>query len=195
MDEILEKLKTNSREKHIPIIKDDSREFLKQFVKNQKPATILEIGTAVGYSGALMLQNCDAKLTTIEINEQSFNKAKETFESLNISNRVFQILGDAGQIIKNMNQKFDFIFLDGPKGQYLTYYPILKSLLNINGYIIADNVLFHGLVNGPVFVKHKLRTLVVNLRKFLEFVKNDTKVDFNIQNIGDGIAVIKKISE
>ena len=191
--EYLEKIKNEARENHIPIIKDDGCDFLIAFLKQQKPKKILEIGTAVGYSGSMMLLNClDSSLTTIEINEQSFNIAKNTFKELGLTNRVNQILGDAKNVIKQLNEKFDLIFLDGPKGQYIFYYEDLKKLLNNGGCIIADNIYFHGLVNGPEFVKHKLRTIVVNLRKFIKIIQSDNEVKTKILDKGDGIAIIKK---
>ena len=191
--EYLEQLKQISIENHIPIIKDDGCDFLIEFCKTHQPKTILEIGTAVGYSGSFMLNNCNANLITIEKDEKVFNIAKKTFNSLNLQNRVVQILGDAKEVIKTLTNKFDLIFLDGPKGQYIFYYETLKNLLNKGGYIIADNVYFHGLVNGPEFVKHKLRTMVVNLRKFLDLIKNDKDVEAKVLDVGDGIAVIKKL--
>lgn len=188
----LEQLKKIANINHIPIIKDDGCDFLINFCKTHNPQDILEIGTAVGYSGSFMLKNSvNSRLTTIEINENSCNMAKDTFKQLQLSNRVNLILGDAKDVIKTLTNKYDLIFLDGPKGQYVRYYPTLKSLLKPNGYIIADNVFLHGLVNGPEFVKHKHRAMVVNLRKFLEIIKEDKQVESQILNIGDGIAVIK----
>ena len=189
----LEKIKSVAKENHIPIIKDDGCDFLIEFCKHVKPKKILEIGTAVGYSGSMMLLNCpNSNLTTIEINEQSFNIAKNTFSILNLTDRVNQILGDAKNVIKELNEKYDLIFLDGPKGQYVFYYEDLKKLLNKGGYILADNVYFHDLVKGPEFVKHKLRTIVVNLRKFILTIQNDNEVETQILDKGDGIAIIKK---
>ncbi len=191
--EYLEKIKSVAKENHIPIIKDDGCDFLIEFCKQQKPKKILEIGTAVGYSGSMMLLNCpDSNLTTIEINEQSFNMAKNTFKELGLTNKVNQILGDAKNVIKELNEKYDLIFLDGPKGQYSFYYENLKKVLNKGGYIVADNVYFHGLVKGPEFVKHKLRTIVINLRKFILTIQNDNEVETQILDKGDGIAIIKK---
>ena len=135
----------------------------------------------------------NSHLTTIEINEKSYNMAIKTFEALNLTDRVTQILGNAKDIIQNIKDKFDFIFLDGPKGQYLSYYENLLKLLKKGGYIIADNVYFHGLVKGEEFVKHKLRTIVVNLRKFLKVIENDKRVQTKVLDIGDGIAIIKKL--
>ena len=186
-------LKQQAKEKYIPIIKDDGCEFLVEFCKQNNFQNILEIGTAVGYSGAKMLLGVDnAHLTTIEINKEMFDKAKITFEKLDLTNRVTQILGDAKEIVKTLDAKFDFIFMDGPKGQYLAYYESLLNLLKSKGYILCDNVYFHGLVKGDEFVKHKLRTIVVNMRKFLDFIKTDKRVNVQILDKADGIAIIQK---
>ena len=190
--EYLEKLKQIANENHIPIIKDDGCDFLIDFCKKQNPKNILEIGTAVGYSGSFMLLNSnDSKLTTIEINEESFNQAKITFNKLDLSDRVTQILGDAKMVIKELNGEYDLIFLDGPKGQYLAYMEDLIRLTKNGGFIIADNIYFHGLVNGPEFVKHKLRAMVVNLRKFIKFVQSDERLQTSLYDIADGISVSK----
>ena len=191
--EYLENIKQIANENHIPIIKNDGCDFLVEFCKKNNFQNILEIGTAVGYSGSKMLVSMPcARLTTIEINEDMFKKAKQTFSDLKLSNRVTQILGDAKQVITQLDTKFDFIFLDGPKGQYLAYYEHLLNLLSRGGYIFCDNVYFHGLVLGEQFVKHKLRTIVVNMRKFLEFIQNDNRVNVQIFDLADGIAIIQK---
>ena len=191
--EYLDNLKQIAKQNHIPIIKDDGCDFLIEFCKQHNFKNILEIGTAVGYSGSLMLKNTtESYLTTIEINQQSFDMATQTFKQYNLTNRVTQILGDAKDEIKKLNQKYDFIFLDGPKGQYLNYYQTLKTLLTNGGYILADNIYLHGLVFGPEFVKHKHRSMVVNLRKFIKFVQEDPEVSCQILDVGDGIMIIQK---
>ncbi len=194
MEKYLNDLKQYAKINHIPIIKDDGCDFLIDFLKNKKPKNILEIGTAVGYSGVKML-NCvkDATLTTIEIDEHMAKIAKQTFEKTNLTNRVNLIQGDARQVIYSLKENsFDFIFLDGPKGQYINYYQQLKILLKSGGYIFVDNIYFHNLVNGPEFVKHKLRTIVVNLRKFIQLIQNDSQVNAQIYEMGDGLALIEK---
>ena len=192
--EYLQDLKQNAKQNHIPIIKDDGCDFLIDFCKKIEPQKILEIGTAIGYSGSQILQNTsNSTLDTIEINKECYEIAEQTFKKLNLDNRVNCILGDAKDVIKSLDGDYDLIFLDGPKGQYLAYYPWLKKLLKKGGYIFADNIYFHGLVQGEEFVKHKLRTIVVNLRKFIETIKNDSQVQEEFFDIADGIAIIKKI--
>ena len=90
-------------------------------------------------------------------------------------------------------KKYDFIFLDGPKGQYIRYFPILKELLNVNGYLVADNVYFHGMVKMEGKIPHKHRSIVNNLRKFIDAISTDKDFETKIFEIGDGISVSKKI--
>lgn len=194
--EELDTLEKFARENHIPVLLDDSAKFLAKFVKDKQFQNILEIGTAVGYSGSIMLlASPNAYLTTIEINEESFNKATTTFKSLNISDRVEQLLGDGFEHITKLNEqgkKYDLIFLDGPKGQYLKYYTVLLQMLTDGGCLLVDNVLFHGLVRSNEDVGHKKRAMVTKLRKFMQEIETRQDLTTTIHPIGDGIAEIYK---
>lgn len=194
--EILAEIEKFARQNHIPVLLDDSAKFLAEFVAKFKPNSILEIGTAVGYSGSIMLSACkEACLTTIEIDEESYTRATQTFSSLNLSDRVEQILGDGYEAIlklKALNKKYDLIFLDGPKGQYLKYYPILLEMLEDSGCLLVDNVLFHGLVRSKEDVGHKKRAMVTKLRKFLNEIETRADLKTTIHEIGDGIAEVYK---
>lgn len=194
--EELDTLEKFARENHIPVLLDDSAKFLAKFVKDKQFQNILEIGTAVGYSGSIMLlASPNAYLTTIEINEESFNKAITTFKTLNLSNRVQQLLGDGFEHITKLNEqgkKYDLIFLDGPKGQYLKYYTVLLQMLTDGGCLLVDNVLFHGLVRSTEDVGHKKRAMVTKLRKFMNEIETRQDLTTTIHPIGDGIAEIYK---
>ena len=190
----LKELERFARENHIPVLLGDSAEFLANFVNKKQYKNILEIGTAVGYSGSIMLLSSeDSNLVTIEKNEESFNRAIETFKTLKLSNRVEQILGDGFDEIQKLekaNKKFDLIFLDGPKGQYLFYYPILLRMLSNEGCLLVDNVLFKGLVRSSEDVGHKKRAMITKLRKFLNEIETREDLNTTIHEIGDGIAEI-----
>jgi len=167
---------------------------LVDFTKKLKPKKILEIGTAVGYSGSFMLLSSeDSFLTTIEKKEESFNLATQTFQELGLTKRVKQILGDGFEEICKLNEsgeKYDLIFLDGPKGQYLKYYPILLQMLEKKGCLLVDNVLFKGLVRETFDVGHKKRAMITKLRKFMYEIENREDLNTTIYEIGDGIAEI-----
>lgn len=174
----------------VPIIKDDTREFLCDFVKTHKPKKILEIGTAIGYSGAVLLScNEFSTLTTIEKDEERFNLAKQNFQELNLENRVTLYLGDASEVLESLTEKYDLVFIDGPKGQYFRYLPKIMKLVNNGSYIIADNLSIHGLVTPEGFVKHKHRAMVVNLRKFIADIQNHPNLETEILEIGDRISI------
>ena len=192
----LQEIEKFARANHIPVLLGDSAEFLANIVSKKQPHNILEIGTAIGYSGTIMLLASEmANLTTIEKNEESFNRAKETFKTFNVDSRTEQLLGDGFEIIQDLNsknKKYDFIFLDGPKGQYLFYYPILLNMLSKGGCLLVDNVLFKGLVRSAEDVGHKKRAMITKLRKFLNEVETRTDINTTIHEIGDGIAEIYK---
>ena len=189
-----EDLKKYAKSNFVPIILDDSREFLEKTCKELDAKEILEIGTAIGYSGIILLNSCPkAHLTTIEKNEVSYKKAQETFKLENVEERVTSILGDAGEVIKNLDKKYDLIFLDGPKGQYIYYLPTLLNLLAEGGTLIADNVYFKGMVMSSEYPKHKHRTIVMNLRKFLNEISTNKCLNTIVYDIGDGISVSKKL--
>lgn len=192
----LQEIEKFARANHIPVLLGDSAEFLANIVSKKQPHNILEIGTAIGYSGTIMLLASEmANLTTIEKNEESFNRAKETFKTFNVDSRTEQLLGDGFEIIQDLNsknKKYDFIFLDGPKGQYLFYYPILLNMLSKGGCLLVDNVLFKGLVRSTEDVGHKKRAMITKLRKFLNEVETRTDINTTIHEIGDGIAEIYK---
>ncbi|MBO7527755.1 MAG: O-methyltransferase [Clostridia bacterium] len=194
MDDNLKQLQDYAKANHVPILLSDSVNFLYDIVASKKPKTILEIGTAIGYSGSIMLSAYkQSSLITIEKDEQSFNIAKSTFKNLGLTGRTKQILGDGYEEIIKLNadnQKFDFIFLDGPKGQYLKYYKVLLNMLTDGGCLLVDNVLFHGLVRSDIDVGHKKRAMITKLRRFLNEIENRQDLITTIHEIGDGIAEI-----
>lgn len=191
MRENLEKLEKFAREHFIPVLLDDTRDLLIDTVSSLQPSSILEIGTAIGYSGTLMLLSTSATLTTIELSEESIAIAENTFKVNGVYDRVTQLHGDAKDVLPTIDGKFDFIFLDGPKGQYIRYLPYLQNLLNQGGVIFADNVLYRGMVESTEFIPHKKRTIVVNLRKYLNEVTNSGKFDTIVHKVGDGVAISK----
>lgn len=190
----LQELEKYARKNGIPVLLGDSAKFLAEFTNKNCFKNILEIGTAIGYSGSIMLLSSpNANLTTIEKNPDSFQMAIQTFKDVGVGQRVYQILGDGLEEInklKQQNKKYDLIFLDGPKGQYLFYYPILLDMLEENGCLLVDNVLFRGLVRSSEDVGHKKRAMVTKLRKFLNEIETREDLKTTIHEIGDGIAEI-----
>lgn len=193
----MEKILNYAKENNVPVVRPKTLELLLKTIKDNNSKEILEIGTAIGFSGLNMLINSDANLTTIEKYEKSYYIAKENFERLGYTSRVNQILGDAKDVLEQLvkdNKKFDFVFLDGPKGQYLSYLPLLDNLLVGGGIIFADDVLFRGLVQGDAWPEHRIRSLVINLRKYLKAV-NEPPFTSELFEMEDGVCITTKGEE
>lgn len=190
----LEEIANRARKGYIPIIRDNTAQALIKVCKEKNPKRILEIGTAIGYSGLLMLQNCQAFLYTIEKDEQRLAEAEKNFKLFGQEARVKLILDDALIALEKLckdNKKFDLIFLDGAKGQYIKYYPLIKKLLNRDGILFTDNIYMHGMVKSEGKIAHKHRSMVVNLRKYIELLKNDKDFTTNFYDIDDGYSISK----
>lgn len=176
----------------IPVILDESLNMLLLSVKMCKPKKILEIGTAVGMSGVCMLQAApDARLVTVEQDENSYITAKQNFIKFGVESRVRAILSDAGDVVRCYEPYFDFIFLDGAKARYYDYLPDLKRLLAKGGVLFADNVLFRGLVESEK-VPHGDMTIVRNMRAFIDDLVADKNYSVSLLDIGDGVLIAYK---
>ncbi len=190
----LHDIKQYAKEKYIPIIRDESARFLYDYVINHRCKSILEIGTAIGYSGSIILaSNDECRLTTVEINGESFDKAKDTFARLGYTDRVDMYLMDAKDLLEKLvseKRHFDLIFLDGAKGQYYNYLPNLTELLMPDGVILADNVLLQGMVESDEIPSHKHRSMVMHLRQYLDAVTHDP-YETEIVRLEDGLAITK----
>ena len=182
-----------AKENFVPIIRDKSAKFMFDFVKSNGFKNILEIGTAIGYSGCILLSASNGSLITVDKNPKMFEIAKETFEGFGVSEKVELYCDDAFNLITKLKEdgrKFDLIFLDGAKGQYIKYLPILTELLDENGVILADNVLLQGMVESKEKIPHRKRTMVVNLRKYIEIVSK-YPYETEILHMEDGMAITK----
>ncbi len=196
INQIYEKAKTYG----VPVIRSESHKILKEVVLKENPKHILEIGTAVGFSGTLMLQNSTADLITIEHNKDFKNQALKNFKTNKLSNRVKVIFGDCLVEISKMltskkyDEYFDLIFLDGPKAQYDLMLEGLIKMLKPNGTIIVDNVLFRGYVQmQETSPTRRYKTIIKRLNTFIKNCKNNPKlVDFELKTTEDGIIIAKK---
>ncbi|MCH5164451.1 MAG: O-methyltransferase [Clostridiales bacterium] len=177
----------------IPVLLPETSAFLKQMVYIKQPKKILEIGTAIGYSGHIILGACSGHLYTIEADEKSLSKANEFFEASGYKERVTAYLGDANEIVPFFSGEFDFIFLDGPKTRYIQYLPYLKRMMSKGGILLCDNVLFNGMVSGEAEVVKKKATIVNALDLFLKTLAGDDDFITSVLPVGDGVSLsIKK---
>ena len=159
----------------------------------KKPQKILEFGTSVGCSGiALLKASENARLYTIERYEKSFYEAKENFEKFGLLDRVNQFLGDALDVVDEVGDGFDFVFLDCNKSKYKDLFPKIKNLLNSGGVLFADNVLFRGYITGEVKALHRHNTIKNNMREFLRLISEDEDFITVVSDVGDGISISYK---
>lgn len=192
---MFEEIEIYAKKNFIPIIRPKSRQILMDEVKKASPSKILEIGSAIGYSGLCMLFASSASLVTIEKDEGRTAMARQNFGRYNVAERVQLINDDALKVLTNLAEeglRFDFVFLDGPKGQYHKYLPLLTKLLVKGGTLFADNVSVMGLVDSTEPIAHKHRTMVVNMRKFLSDVSSSTQFESQILKVEDGILIAKR---
>ncbi len=188
-------LKRFAKDNKIAVIRPKSAKMLRSLCRENKPKKILEIGTAIGYSASIMLNaSKSANILTIEKDEQMAKIARQTFLERNSSQRITLIEGDAFDVLNDLkNEKFDFIFLDGPKGQYFKYLPLLKKMLNLNGFLLADDVLFHGYVKKVGDPGHKHRTIVASLRSFISDLTIDKNFKTTLYDFEDGLILSQRV--
>ena len=174
----------------IPVADDETLQFLLLTLAMSKPQRILEIGTAVGLSSVAMLLACpEARLTTMELEEERYIEAKENFAHFGVTDRVTAHLGDAGEILAMMDGEFDFVFLDGPKAQYEKYLFDLKRLMKKGAILFADDVLLYGWVSGEEPTPQKRHSIVDKIRSYLHTVTEDKDFITSVLNVGDGVAL------
>ena len=190
----LEKIKQKALEEHIPIIMDDTLEVIENYLKENKPHKILEIGTAVGYSAICFTEILaeDGEIDTIERDSERVKEAKENIKKAEVENKINIYEGDAVEILPTLENKYDVIFIDAAKGKYPFFLKEALRMLNTNGIIFADNILYKGYVMSD-YNKHKQRTAVRNLREYIKEVEENPELETKILEVGDGLAISKKI--
>ena len=176
---------------NIPIMQKDGIEFLIDFIKNNKIKNILEIGTAIGYSAIKMANvSDDINVISIERDENRYKEAVKNVSKFNLNNRIKLINDDAFNV--ELNDKFDLIFIDAAKAQNIKFFLKFEKNLNVNKYIITDNLNFHGLVNSNEKMSRNLRQLVRKIKDYVSFLKDNSNYDTKFYDIGDGISVSRK---
>ncbi len=191
----LKDIKENALSEYVPIVRDETAKALVSALKISKAKSILEIGGATGYSAILMsdAMNDDCEIISLEKDEDRLKKAKQNVSSVGKDNIKF-ILCDAIEYLKECKEKFDFIFLDGPKGQYKNYLPHINEILNEGGVLFSDNVNFKGYVlNTEVEPIRKYRSLVNSLREFLKMLDSDENYETKVYDEEDGYSISRRL--
>ena len=188
----LKELKEKALEEHIPIIMDDTLEKIKEILESEKPKRILEIGTAVGYSATMFAKytDNDCIIDTIEIDEERAKEANENIKEMGVADRINIMVGNAVDILPTITKKYDIVFIDAAKGKYPVFLENAIRLIKNNGIILADNILYKGYVMSD-YNKHKQRTAVRHLREYIQEITDNEKLESEILEIGDGLAVTR----
>ena len=189
-------LKNQALANNVPIIRDETKQFLRMLLNIYKPNQILEIGTAVAYSTLVMHRTCkDAQIVTVENYKKRIEEAKKNIDTYFDKDKIKLIESDAGEYLKNIKDiEFDFIFLDAAKGQYINWITDIKRLLHKGSILVSDNIFKDGeVIESKFLIKKRDRTIHKRMREFLNYISKDKDFETYIFNIGDGISVsIKK---
>ena len=186
----LEQIKIKAREEHVPILQDASLQYIKTILEIKKPETILEVGTAVGFSALEFSKHLkeNGKIITMELDETTANIARGNIREMGMEDVIEVVNKDAYEHMKTLEGPFDVVFIDAAKGQYMKYLEEALRLTKSGSVIIADNVLLRGMVMSD-YNEHKHRTAVKRLREYIAAVTTDSRLESCIMDVGDGVAV------
>ncbi len=193
LDPALLSLREEAKRGRDPTCADGTLDYLLRLCNELSPARILEIGAAEGLTACAMLSVCGARYTGIELDPVRAGKARENLARFGFSERAILHEGDAGEILPLLGGEYDLIFSDGPKVQYLRYLPDCKRLLKAGGVLLSDDVLLFGWVRGEP--PKKRRMLVEHIREYLAALQSDPELRTEILELGEGLAVSRKVSK
>ncbi len=190
---VIKDLEAYAKENHVPIMEHDGIEFLTNYIKDHEEIThILEIGCAIGYSAIRMaLMRDNIHITTIERDQERYLKAVENVKAFHLEERITILFQDALEV--QLDGKYDLIFIDAAKSQYIKFFEKFTPLLSENGVVFSDNLLFHGYTKQKERIESKnLRQLVQKIRKYITYLEDNPNYTTQFYKIGDGIAVTQR---
>ena len=185
-------IKKKALEDKVPIIMDDTLEVISKILDEIKPKKILEIGTAVGYSAICFSEYLqeNGKIDTIERDTERVKEARKNIKKAEVEEKINIYEGDAVEILPTLNDEYDVVFIDAAKGKYPFFLNQALRMIKPGGVIFADNILYKGYVMSD-YNKHKQRTAVRNLREYIAEITNNEKLETEILEVGDGLAISK----
>ncbi len=196
---VIEAIEQEALDSFVPIIRKETQSFLKVMMLMNRPARVLEVGTAVGFSAILMSEYLPegSHITTIENYEKRIPIARNNFKRAGKEEQITLIEGDALEVMKTLEGPYDFIFMDAAKGQYIHYMPETVRLLSDGGILMSDNVLQDGdIIESRFAVERRNRTIHSRMRDYLYELKHSDVLETSIIPLGDGVALsIKKKKE
>ncbi len=179
---------------HVPIIHTEVAQLIRVLLNIAKPKKILEIGTAIGYSALVMASAMekDGEIVSIEKREDMISVAERNIKDSRYPNMIKIIKGEAEEVLPNINDRFDFIFIDAAKGQYMEFFPHCLRNLADGGIILSDNVLYKGMVASDELVLRRKKTIVKRMRSYLDYITSNKALETSVIPIGDGVAITYK---
>ncbi|SCG83271.1 O-methyltransferase family protein [Proteiniborus sp. DW1] len=193
-ESFLMELEMYAKLNHVPIIHPEVAQLIRVLLNIAKPKRILEIGTAIGYSALIMASviERDGRIISIEKREDMINMAEKNIHDSGYSDMIKIIKGEAEEVLPNINDEFDFIFIDAAKGQYMEFFPHCIRNLAEGGIILSDNVLYKGMVASDDLVLRRKKTIVKRMRSYLDYITSNKDLESSVIPIGDGVAITYK---
>lgn len=189
---MLDQIEREATADYVPIIRKEMQSFLKFLLAMKKPARILEVGTAVGFSAILMAEYdpVPCQVTTIENYEKRIPIARENFKRAGKEAQIALLEGDAAEVLKTLEGSYDFIFMDAAKGQYIHFLPEILRLLAKDGVLVSDNVLQDGdVIESRFAVTRRNRTIHKRMREYLYTLTHSEELVTAVLPVGDGITL------
>ena len=189
---MLDQIERDATADYVPIIRKEMQSFLKFLLAMKKPARILEVGTAVGFSAILMAEYdpVPCQITTIENYEKRIPIARENFKRAGKEAQIALLEGDAAEVLKTLEGPYDFIFMDAAKGQYIHFLPEILRLLAKDGVLVSDNVLQDGdVIESRFAVTRRNRTIHKRMREYLYTLTHSEELVTAVLPVGDGITL------
>lgn len=190
---MIKEMKEYAKINDVPIMQDEGIDFLTTFILKNQTTRVLEVGTAIGYSAIMMaLAHPKLKVVTIERDEQRYLEALKNVKKFGLEDRITLLFKDALDV--NLHEKFDLIFLDGAKGQNINFFEHFERNLDDGGFIITDNISFHGYVekDESEIKSRNLRGLVRKIKAYIEYLKTNPNYITTFYDKGDGISVTQR---
>ncbi|MGT2932983.1 O-methyltransferase [Streptococcus catagoni] len=193
----LAELETFARNENIPIIQHEVVAYFRVLIKALAPKRILEIGTAIGFSTLLLAENApNAEIITIDRNPEMIDLAKKNFAKYDRAGKITLLEGDAADLLKRLDQRFDFVFLDSAKSKYIVFLPEILKRLEVGGIIIMDDVFQGGdVVKSLEEVRRGQRTIYRGLHKLFDATLNNPGLSSSLIPLSDGLLMIRKNQE
>ena len=190
---LIKEMKEYALNNNVPIMQDEGIEFLTNFIVKHNISSVLEVGTAIGYSAIMMaLTNPKLKVVTIERDEERYMEAVKNVKKFGLEDRITLLFKDALDVV--LHDKFDLIFLDGAKGQNINFFEHFEKNLDKDGYVITDNIEFHGYVekDESEIKSRNLKSLVKKIKQYINYLKDNPNYVTTFYKKGDGISVTKR---